>query len=368
MARILYTDPILICSSCCKYANALDWRCSSCGRHLDIENLPIFDPTLIDEKQWSILRYKSLLPVPINLTLGEGGTPLIEIHLSDLSFWAKLEFVAPTGSCKDRGSVMLINYLRTQSVKVVVEDSSGNAGASLAAYSSAAGLQSRIFVPLHTAQVKKDQMVMMGAEVVEVPGDRTASTTACLQAINHETVYASHAWNPFYLAGIMSCAWEIWEQLDRRAPDLIVCPVGQGNLLLGIWNGFKALKDVGLINSLPRIIGVQSEACAPIVEAWRHGKDQPVKVIEQMTIAEGLRVATPIHGKEILEAIRSSNGEAITVDDNTILETRLALACQGIFVELSSAVAVAGLIKLKAKVSRDQIVVVPLTGSGLKGL
>src|SRR5262249_24607325 len=158
---------------------------------------------------------------------------------------AKLEYLAPTGSYKDRGTALVLSYLRELGVSEVVEDSSGNAGASVAAYAAAAGMSARVYLPAHASAAKRDQIAAFGAEVAEVAGARSAATEACLRDAG-QRAYASHIWNPLFLAGQMTCACEIWEQCGRMAPDAVVCPVGQGNLFLGIARGFAMLGEAGL--------------------------------------------------------------------------------------------------------------------------
>lgn len=284
-------------------------------------------------------------------------------------FWAKLEFLAPTASYKDRGTALLVNYLLAHGVQEVVEDSSGNAGASLAAYAGAAGLRSTIFVPTHASPAKKRQIAVFGARLVEVPGPRSAATEACLEAVESgRAVYASHAWSPLFLVGQVTVAWELWEQLGGQEPDAVVCPLGQGGLLLGLWHGFQALKAAGLIRRVPRLYGVQAAACDPIVRAWEANVAEPVAVVEGDTVAEGVRIAAPVRGREILAALRAGEGGAVRVTDEITLAAQEALARHGLFVEPTSAPAVAALPAVRSLVGRQAEIVVPLTGSGLKAL
>ena len=364
------TNTPLVCTRCQHPAHPLDWQCTRCQGPLALGQWPAFDPRAVRQEENTLWRYEDLLPVRRNVSLGEGFTPLVRCSISPYgTFWAKLEFLAPTASYKDRGTAILVNHLVAHGVQEVVEDSSGNAGASLAAYAGAAGLRATIFVPAHASAAKKRQIAIFGARLVEVPGPRAAATKACLQAANRgQAVYASHAWNPLFLVGQMTVAWELWEQLGGRAPDAVVCPLGQGGLLLGLWHGFQALKAAGLVRQPPRLYGVQAAACDPIVRAWEAGLAEPVVVTEGRTVAEGVRIAAPVRGREILAVLRASKGGAVRAADEDTLAAQKALAQRGLFVEPTSALAVAGLTAVRQHVGHQAEIVVPLTGSGLKAL
>lgn len=360
-------QPQLVCETSGQPVGLLDWRCE--GARVRIANLPPFDAAAIQPDQWTIWRYAAMLPVESRFTLGEGGTPLVRVALDDLTVYAKLEHLNPTGSYKDRGTSVLVNHLLAQGVTEVVEDSSGNAGASLAAYASATGIRARIFVPASAPQGKKRLIAAFGGELVETPGPRAATTEACLQAAQH-TVYATHAWSPFFLAGQMTAAWEIWEQLGRRIPDIVICPVGHGGLFTGWVRGFKALRDAGLIDRLPRLYAVQSAACNPLAQAWARGLEVPQAVVQQAGVADGIAVTTPVHGAEVLAAVRETGGAVLQVNDESIVAAQALLHQRGLMVELTSAVPVAALRLMR----RDKMleagaeIVLPLTGNGLKAL
>lgn len=357
--------PQLTCSRCEQPADALAWRCAACGGPLQITNLPAFDAGILRNDEWTLWRYGAMLPANRNFSLGEGFTPLVRANIKGIAFHAKLEFLAPTSSYKDRGTAVLVNHLCEQDVQDVVEDSSGNAGASLAAYAGAAGIHARVFVPAHAAAGKKQQIAVFGAQLIEVEGPRSAATEACLAAAR-DTVYASHAWSPFFLAGQMTVAWELWEQCNRSVPAAVVCPVGQGSLLLGLWHGFRALRRAGLIDALPALYAVQADACDPIVRAWDAGDDAPSPVTERDTIAGGIRITAPARGREILYAIRASRGAAFRVADDEICAAQQALARQGLYVEPTSAAPAAALGAVREHLGGADTIIVPLTGSGLK--
>jgi len=360
--------PRLVCGRCEQPAEALAWRCAACGGPLEIANLPSFSTDAL-RQVGGLWRYGAMLPVRQAVSLGEGGTPLIPTSLRGVEFLAKLEYLAPTASYKDRGTAVLLSHLLGQGARDLVEDSSGNAGASLAAYAAAAGLRARVYVPAHASDAKRRQIACFGAELRCVAGPRHATTAACEAAAEAERlVYASHAWSPFCIAGHMTCAWEIWEQLGRRAPDALVCPVGQGNLFLGLARGFAALRQAGLVPRVPRMYAAQSAACAPLASAWAAGREQPRPAEEQPTIAEGIRIAAPIRGREVLRAIRDTGGAALALPEAAIAAAQADLQRRGLLVEPTSAVAAAALPAVRELLGGAATVVLPLTGSGLKAM
>lgn len=360
----------LQCPSCNR-AYPLDtrlWRCE-CGGTFEVAGLPAFDPTTVDSTAAGLWRYRATLPLPDNatpVTLGEVMTPLVETELEGLRFYCKVEYLSPTGSFKDRGTAVLVSVLRALGVTKVVEDSSGNAGASLAAYTARAGIACRIFVPAHASPVKKAQIAAFGAQLVCVPGPRENAARAVQQAARKGAYYASHYYNPFGLAGLRTVAYELWEQLGRQAPANVVLPAGHGTLLLGIYRGFRDLKHSGLIAKLPRLFAVQAQTCAPLHAAFIQGSVEPLPVEEGTTVAEGVRISRPVRGREILAAVQDTVGQVLAVSDEETLTARDALARHGLYVEPTSAVAIAALARLRSAIGKDETTVVLLTGSGFK--
>jgi threonine synthase len=339
------------------------WRCPCGGPWEPIRPLP-FDHRAIQPHRPGIWRYADLWPSALRpLSLGEGWTPLIPLHRVDPRLWAKLDYLMPTGSYKDRGTATGLSALLTRGVDEVMDDSSGNAGASLAAYAARAGIRATLFVPAHAAPAKKAQMQRMGARLVEVPGPRAQATAALMETLKEVGIYASHVYNPFILLGLAAAAWEIWEQLGR-SPDAVIAPLGHGMLLLGLFLGFEALQAAGYIERLPRLYGVQAEACAPLARAFAAGAEDPVPVVEGETIAEGVRIASPPRGREILQAARITGGAILTVTEEEIRAAQAALAGQGLFVEPTGALSMAAW--PRAVQDTDRAVVLMLTGSGLK--
>ncbi|MGE5140716.1 MAG: pyridoxal-phosphate dependent enzyme [Rudaea sp.] len=344
-----------------------EWVCVRCRGHLEIRGTAAFDPALVDRAQASIWRYRALLPLPEGaepVSLGEGWTPLVPVRLGTRAVHAKLDFLMPSGSFKDRGSSVLASALRAFGVQRVVEDSSGNAAASLAAYAARAGLEAQIFVPAHTVSAKVRQTEAYGARLEATEGPRENAADAAQQAVvQGGAYYASHYYNPFALAGMETTAWELWEQLDRRAPDQIVLPVGNGTNFVGLYRGWCRLRAAGLIDRLPRLCAAQAAAVAPLALAFANGASEPAPVEPKRTAAEGIAVSRPVRGAEILAAIRETRGTAVAVDEDEIRVAQHNLARQGLLVEPTSATAVAALDNIG---ELPGLTVVSLTGSGLK--
>ena len=352
------------CTECQQEAGPLDWRCKACAGALELSGLPAFDAAAINTGDFSMWRYGAMFPVERRVSLGEGLTPLVRTTIDGSGFWAKLEYLNPTGSYKDRGTVTMMNHMLGQGVAEVVEDSSGNAGASVSAYASAMGIRARIFVPEAAAASKKALIRSFGGELVEVAGPQYAKTQACEEAAR-VTPYASHAWSPYFVLGQRSAAYEEWEQLGG-APDAVVTPLGHGGLFLGFWQGFQDLFAAGLIEKMPRMFGVQAEASDPIVRAWESGTESPDKGQSRPTVADGIMVDVPVRGKAVLAAIRQSGGAALRVSDPEILAARDSLAGRGLIAEPTSATTVAALPQVRQHLPGDARIVCALTGNGLK--
>jgi threonine synthase len=307
--------------------------------------------------------------------MGEGRTPLravvrygTSIGLSNVI--VKLDFLNPTGSFKDRGCAVNVSKLRELKVTAAMDDSSGNAGASLAGYCAAAGIDCTLYVPAGAPKEKLLQAELYGASVVKVPGTRTDVAKAAEERWKTSGLYyASHNLSPFFFEGMKTLAYEICEDLNWRTPDHVVFPVGGGALMAGAWKGFKELLEINWISQLPKLHCVQSDACAPIVEAYRKGGREVTPVKEMETVAGGIRISNPRRGAQVLESIRESHGEAVSVNDAMILRHQVRLArSEGVFAEPTSCAALAGLEKLHEMgvIQTSDRVIVPLTGFGLK--
>ncbi len=343
--------------------------CGDNGEHLNLTPGPGLTRDEIAREHRSVWRYAAALGVDAAsaVSLGEGWTPLVSGEWDDAATLFKLEFMMPTGSFKDRGMTVLVSYLRSRGVDYVLEDSSGNAGASLSAYAAAAGMRCRILVPETASYPKIAQIAACGADVVTIRGSRQQVADAALE-MSRQIFYASHNWVPFFVEGTKTLAYELWEQLGFEAPDNVVVPLGYGSNVLGCLRGFGELDARGEIKRLPRIFGVQAENCAPYYEAWRRGIESLVPVEVRPTIAEGIASSQPTRVKEVLTGVRESGGEIIAVSEDEIVAALREAARKGLYVEPTSAAGAAGLSKLIASgvVKPHERTVLVLTGSGLK--
>jgi threonine synthase len=360
------------CSECGKQETLSPqrWRCE-CGGAWEFIERTDFDPAHIEASDFTLWRYRRLFGLDFEtpaVRLGAGWTPLLPSTFNGRKVLFKPEYMAPTASFKDRGTAVVINILAHQRATHVADDSSGNAGASVAAFAARAGMRAEIFVPAHASPAKQAQIAVYGAEVRPIPGPRANAKHAAWEAAERGAVYASHAYHPGFLAGQQSVAWELWEQLGRRAPDWIVVPVGQGGHLLGYWLGFRRLRAAGLVDRLPRLVAVQAAALAPLCQAFEANLET-VPGVEPTTpsVAEGLAIARPVRGRRLLQAIRETGGTCTVVEDNAILSAQRQLAHHGLYIEPTSATAVAALEAVFKLAGPDETIVVPLTGSGLKG-
>ena len=205
------------------------WRCDCGGAWLVDEPLTPH-PGRIHPAVLSLWRYASFFPVflqQMKATLGAGCTPLLPCTFHDRKVSLKLDSMMPTGSFKDRGVELMLNYYAGCDVKEVVEDSSGNAGASVAAYAARLGMKASIYAPVHASHAKLAQIACFGADIHKIEGPRVNASKAVLDVVARGLIYASHAYNPVYLLGQQTAAWEVWEQMGFRAPDWVVVPVGQ---------------------------------------------------------------------------------------------------------------------------------------------
>jgi len=333
-------------------------------------SLPPFEPPEEGERGiWRYRRAMGLASLP-PVWLGEGGTPLVPVNVAGFDVHAKLEFLQPTGSYKDRGAAVLAAALAAANARGAVEDSSGNAGAALAAYCARVGVPLQLFLPSWAADgMKVRQARAYGAAIdAEAPTRAEATSRAQAQAqagLVSGIVYASHIFSPYFLVGQMTMAWEIAEALGG-APDSIVVPVGHGLLLLALDRGFQALVEAGRIPRGPRLFGIQARACAPIYEAFQRNATVVSPITGGATSADGVRVADAPRGGQVLAAVRRSGGAVLSVDETEIARAMSLAANLGWFIEPSSAVAVAGLLKLDRVLAPGERIVVPLTGTALK--
>ncbi|MBP9040936.1 MAG: pyridoxal-phosphate dependent enzyme [Anaerolineaceae bacterium] len=340
-------------------------RCS-CGGLFDYVELPQFQSSMVNHRMRGMWKYASMLGLkedsPV-VTLGEGDTPLFKSTINGQDVYFKMESQNPTGSFKDRGTAVLLSFLLSRGVRDAVEDSSGNAGASFAAYAAKTGLSGTIYAPESTSGPKRRQIEMYGANLVRIPGPRSEAARAVLTAVEGGSVYASHAYMPFGLAGYATIAYELVDSL-HDAPGVVIAPVGHGGLFLGIMLGFESLLRAGEIDRMPYFIGVQAQNCAPMVSAFRSGERECHETTVSKTLAEGASVANPAHAMAILDRVYSGMGMLTSASEHEIGHAYQMLAQQGIYCEPTSSLSITPL--LNDKISIDGTIVSIITGTGYK--
>ncbi len=359
------------------------YSCRRCGELLEVKlDLSKISSDIVS-RSWSnrplsVWRYSELLPVVDKtrvVSLFEGGTGLhgctkLSALLGIRRLLVKNEGENPTGSFKDRGMTVGVTKAVERGVKSVICASTGNTSASLSAYAAKAGLKRIVLIPSgKIAFGKLAQAVIYGARVVQVKGnfDKALEIVMELCRRNPET-YILNSVNPFRIEGQKTLAYEICEQLGR-APDCVVMPVGNAGNISAAWKGFNEFYDLGLIKSLPRMIGVQAEGASPISEAVKKGAKTIRRDPRPETIATAIRIGSPISWKKALDSIYSSRGTAETVSDEEILDAqRLIARLEGLFIEPASAAPIAALKKLltRGELKEDDVVVSVATGHGLK--
>ncbi|GAA2783018.1 threonine synthase [Streptomyces showdoensis] len=374
-----------VCPRCQVHApaSALTWCCPRCHGPWDLEftGAPVSLASLTSRVN-SLWRYEEVLPLATeppqapHVTLGEGRTPLVPLtgpgtgSGSDSGsdggiVSAKLDFLMPTLSFKDRGAVMLAELARRLGPDTVIADSSGNAGTAVAAYCARAGLDCAVYVPEGTSPKKLEQIRAHGARTVVVPGDREDTARAARAAADAPGVfYASHVYNPHFLHGTKTYVYELWEDLGGRLPETLVLPVGNGTLLLGAALAVEELYGHGLVDRRPALVAVQAAAVAPLAAAFRAGAEEPSGPAPvRPTLAEGIAIPAPPRAAQILRAVRATGGTFLTVTEEQIRAAQLDLARRGLFVEPTG---VACWAAVRAAPGRPGTTVLPLCGAGAK--
>lgn len=358
------------CSNCkSPYPESgVPYRCTTCGGTYDHASLPIFNLNFLDNPSlmngmWRYRHTFMLTEHAPQIYLGEGNTPLIWKDFNGVEIGFKLEYLNPTGSFKDRGTALLVSFLKSRDVESAVEDSSGNAGASFAAYAAYAGIKARVFVPDYASGPKRVQIESYGADITRILGPRSNATEAVLRTVEQGAVYASHAFMPHGLLGYSTVAYELYEQIGK-APGTVIVPAGQGSLLLGLGRGFQILQQAGEIDRIPKLVGVQARACAPLWAVFTYGVGGIGWVDEGQTLAEGVRIKHPLRGDTILQLISEVDGMFVVVDEEEIIAGQDQLARMGFYVEPTSAIVWSAMSQLKGSVPEPIVLI--LTGTGLK--
>lgn len=358
--------------------------CKQCGDLLEIKyNYDILKAKL-EQSDWrsrplSVWRYKDLMPVynPSKIvTLYEGGTGLhsckrLGKHLGVDHLYVKNEGENPTGSFKDRGITVGITKAIELDIKTVICASTGNTSASLAAYAAKAGLQRIVIIPSgKIAHGKLAQAMIYGARIVQILDNFDKALKIAIDlSEKYRELYLLNSVNPYRLEGQKSLAFEICEQIGEIKLDRVIVPVGNAGNISAIWKGFNEFYILGFLEHLPKMIGIQAQGAAPIVQAIKRENGQFVPVPRPETIATAIRIGAPVNWKKALKAIKDSGGTAETVADKEILEAQKMIArYEGLFVEPASASSIAGLKKLVnlGKIDKDEVIVCVVTGHGLK--
>ncbi|MFQ5847373.1 MAG: threonine synthase [Candidatus Methylomirabilales bacterium] len=356
-------------------------RCPACRSPLDVR----YDYDYIRSRlnRYSLrnspikaMKYLDFYPIE-NLSfvdsLDEGGTPLYRCRkLGEARGYARLhiknEGANPTGVFKDRGTLVELSKAKERGAKAICVASTGNMAASVAAYASIAMMPCYVLVPEGTAIGKMAQALSYGARLLQVRGTYSDAfrLTEEMGARYHFYLAGDYA---FRAEGQKTQAFEIIEQLDWQVPAAVIVPMGFGTNIAAIWKGFKEFYGMGLIDRLPRLIGVQPEGCCPIVAAFNQGQEKITPVERPNTICSAVAAGNPLDGVKALRAIRESGGCALTASDGEILEAQQRLArLESIFVEPAGAIPIAALQPLltSARVRADEVVVCLVTGNGLK--
>jgi threonine synthase len=327
-------------------------------------------------------RWHELLPVknPQNfVSLGEGDTALVPLPRSGSmlglsNLFVKDESSNPTGSFKARGLSAAVSKAKELGVRKVIIPTAGNAGGAMAAYAARAGIEALIYMPKDTPRANIEESRIAGAEVVLVDGLISDAAGMAGQKATAEGWFDLSTFKePYRLEGKKIMGYELAETFDWTLPDVIIYPTGGGTGLVGMWKAFAELETLGWLDSTkrPRMVSVQAEGCAPVVKAFEAGAAFCDFWLNAHTLASGLRVPKSFADALILEDIRASQGTAVAVSDESILEAQQKLGrMEGIFAAPEGAATLAALeILVQQKwVHPDERIVLFNTGSGLKYL
>ena len=359
--------------------------CEKCGSSLDYILdydiiADIVNKELLARRAFNMWRYKEFLPVVDEskiVSIGEGGTPLIRSEklaekLGLKFLYLKLDCCNPTGSFKDRGASAAISRALELGVKTIVGYSTGNAGVAQAAYAARAGLESVIFVHKTASLGKLVQAMLHGSLVVRVDGTfEDAANLAKQCSKEFGWMFNGGVVNPARHHGKKTIAYEICEQLSWNVPDMYIQSVGVGTAAIGAYKGFKEFYDLGWINEIPRIVCVQAEGCAPMVDAFKNNREEVVPVKDPKTVASAIAVGNPAGWPLLRKAVLETDGIVDSVSDDEILEAEKLLAkLEGIFAEPAAAAPIALLKNLRenGEIDKDTRVVCMISGHGLKAL
>jgi len=363
----------------------LHYQCSKCSSNLQVEydydrlGNELTKESFLGGDGPGVFRYNELLPISKetatpNLSIGD--TPLYKSQilgqkLGHEKLYIKDESRNPSSSFKDRASAVGLVKGIEVSAKVMTGASTGNAGSSMACLAASMGIRPVIFVPEAAPKAKIAQLMLFGARVLSVRGTYDDAFDLCLRATQKYGWYNRNTgFNPYTREGKKTCSFEIVEQFNWQVPDVVVVPVGDGNIISGIWKGFTDLYKIGLIDRKPKLLAVQSNKSNSIAQAVNSGLEKPEEV-NATTIADSISVSLPRDGQAAVKAINESEGFAVEVSDESILNMISTVACNsGVFAEPAGATGFAGV----EQAVKDGIldpkwsVLVVMTGSGLKDI
>ena len=328
---------------------------------------PKFTLDQVDAHTWSLFRYRRFMPLAgegwRDVTLGEGLTPIIPFDRHTL---IKMDYFMPTLSFKDRGAAVLVAHMKSIGITKAVQDSSGNAGNSVAAYCARVGIACEIFVPEGTSDKKIRMIEAHGANVVIVPGNRDHCADVCREKVAKEGIfYANHVYNPFFYEGTKTYIYETFEQLGR-IPEHIFVPLGNGTLFLGIMKGLEEILASNAIDRMPQVVIVQSELCQPFAKAMAAKQNEITVEPVKPTMAEGIAIGVPMRSAEILACIYKHRVQAVTIPEDRILAARKKIARQGIYCEHTTAAVYAGYERYCEEHGQPKEALLSMCGAGLK--
>ncbi|MEE9294331.1 MAG: threonine synthase [Phycisphaerae bacterium] len=367
------------CGETCALTESV-YVCQSCGANLQVQ----YDYDAI-RRAWSrdelagnmdrsIWRYAPLYPVATKLESPPvGWTPLFRVprlaeRLGLSSLYIKDDSRNPSASFKDRASAIALVRARDIGRDLVTGASTGNAASSTGVLAAAMGIRTRIFIPHTAPRAKVAQLLAFGAQVLAVDGTYDQAFDLCLAATKQFGWYNRNTgYNPFTREGKKSVSFEVCEQMGWEVPDLVVVPVGDGNIISGVWKGFEDFHRIGFIDRLPRLLAVQAEGSAAVVRALEG--DGTIKPVSGETVADSISVSMPRDGAAAVQAVRASGGFGITVSDEQILAAIPEVARgSGVFGEPAGVASYAGLKKAseQGRIDPAWTIVLLVTGSGLK--
>lgn len=355
--------------------------CPRCGGLLtvkmELENVKEMKPTDLHKTPIGVWRYAPFMPVDSanKVSIQEGGTPLyptkaLGAEIGVPNAYVKFEGLNPTGSFKDRGMTMGVSHAKELGATIVGCASTGNTSASLAAYAAKAGMKSAVFLPSgKVAMGKLAQALFFGAKVLSVNGNFDDALALARKMADERQLYLLNSINPYRPEGQKSVLFEIMDQLNYNVPDRVILPVGNAANIWAVYKALTELEEVGWIDHMPRLTGIQAEGAAPVASAFKAGTQDFIPETNPETVATAIRIGNPVSGRKALTAIRSTGGCCETVTDEEIIAAQQLLGRrEGVCVEPASAASVAGLKKLRemGAVDKDETVVCICTGNGLK--